>query len=244
MGVFRMKIAGLVGEIHTSFESTIEYCRPYLTDDAPDFTAVITQEDREFEQEASVIEAKEEGIRPRVYTGPHLERVAIQRKFAEQLFLRDTLMVHGSCVALDGQAYLFTAKCGTGKSTHTRLWCQVFGDRAAMINDDKPFLRLTPHGVIACGSPWSGKHGLDTNVALPLKGICILERGEENQISPIPPQDAMAMLLHQSYCPLDAELRPRWEALVASLAQHTPLWHLSCNKDPEAALVSHSAMSK
>ena len=244
MGIFQMKIAGLTGQIHTQFESTVEYCRPYLTEDPPDFTAEITPADREFEQEASIIEAKEEGIRPRVYTGPHLERAAIQRKFAEQLFLRDTLMVHGSCVALDGYAYLFTAKCGTGKSTHTRLWCQVFGDRAVMVNDDKPFLRLTPHGILACGSPWSGKHGLDTNISLPLKGICILERREENAIHPLPPEDAMAMLLHQSYCPLDPSLHDRWEKLVETLAHRTALWQLSCTKDPEAALVSHAAMSK
>lgn len=244
MAVFRMKIAGLVGQIHASFDSTIAYCQPYLTEESPDFSAEITPADREFEQEASWEEAREEGIRPRTYTGPHLERSAIQRKFAEQLFLRDTLMVHGSCVAVDGQAFLFTAKCGTGKSTHTRLWCRVFGDRAVMVNDDKPFLQITEDGVFACGSPWCGKHGLGTNVRLPLKGICILDRGPENQIRPLSPEDAMSMLLHQSYRPLDSTLYPQWETTVATLAQKTSLWHLHCNKEPQAAMVSHAAMSK
>lgn len=244
MAVFKMKIAGLVGEIHASFHSTAEYCRPYFTEEAPDFTVAITEADRKFEQEASCQEAKEEGIRPRTYTDPHLERSAIQRKFAEHLFLSDTLMVHGSTVAVDGQAYLFTAKCGTGKSTHTRLWREVFGDRAVMVNDDKPFLRFTSAGVIACGSPWSGKHGLDRNIAVPLKGICILERGSENRIRPLEPQEAMEMLLHQSYCPLDPGLQGKWQTTVEALAQTVPLWHLECNKDPDAALISYEAMSK
>ncbi len=244
MAVFKIKIAGQTGEIHAAFDSTKEYCRPYLTEEAPDFSAAITAEDRAFEQEASVMEAHEEGIRPRVYTGPHLERAAIQRKFAEHLFRRDTLMVHGSSVAVDGQAYLFTAKCGTGKSTHTRLWREVFGERAVMVNDDKPFLQITGTGVLVHGSPWCGKHGLGSNITAPLKGICILERGSENRIRRIQPEDAMAMLLHQSYCPLDPSLHGKWQALVEALAQKTPLWHLECTRDSQAALVSFEAMSR
>ena len=33
----------------------------------------------------------------------------------------DTILFHGSVVAVDDVGYLFTAKSGTGKSTHTRL---------------------------------------------------------------------------------------------------------------------------
>ncbi len=243
MGEFKIKIAGQVGRILSTYESTLEYCRPFLTDEEPDFTAAITSDDREFEQEASWIEAREEGIRPRVYTGPHLERAAIQRKFAEHLLKCDTLMVHGSTVAVDGQAYLFTAKCGTGKSTHTRLWREVFGNRAVMVNDDKPFLRITESGVLACGSPWSGKHGLGANITVPLKGICILERGPENRIQRIAPEDALDMLLHQSYRPTGPGMEAHRLALVHKLSQNIPLWQMTCNKDPQAAQVAYEAMS-
>ena len=244
MGDFNLKIAGQVGRIHTCFDSTKEYCRPYLTGEEPDFTAAITPEDRQFEQEASWAEAKEEGIRPRVYTDPHLERAAIQRKFAEHLLKCGTLMVHGSTVAVDGRAYLFTAKCGTGKSTHTRLWREVFGERAVMVNDDKPFLRIAETQVLACGSPWSGKHGLGTNITAPLQGICILERGAENRIERILPDEARDMLLWQSYSPVDPGMEAHRKALVEELIGTVPLWRMSCNKDPQAALVSYEAMSK
>ena len=33
----------------------------------------------------------------------------------------DTFLFHGSAIAVDGAAYIFTAKSGTGKSTHARL---------------------------------------------------------------------------------------------------------------------------
>lgn len=244
MAEFSMKIAGQVGRIRTAFDSTREYCRPYLTEDAPDFFAEITATDREFEQEASWDEARQEGIRPRTYTEPHLERAALQRKFAEHLFRHDTLLFHGSLVAVDGAGYLFTAKSGTGKSTHTRLWCQAFGNRAVMVNDDKPFLQITASGILAHGSPWCGKHGLHANMTVPLKGICILERGEENRIHQISPSEAMPMLLWQGYAPVDAALFSQRQMLLEALAQKTPLWHMACTKDPQAALVAYEAMSK
>ena len=243
MSQFHMKVAGRVAAVTAVYDSTIEYFRSYLTEESPDFSVEVTPQDREFEQRASMEEALEEGIRPRTYTGPHLERAGIQRAFAEDLFRRDTLLFHGSAVALDGEGYLFTADCGTGKSTHTRLWRQVFGARAVMINDDKPFLRITPAGIWVCGSPWSGKHGLDSNITVPLKGICILERGPENRIRRILPEEALPMLRKQSYRPLDPECAPRFESLVEALAQRVPLWRMECTKDPRAALTAQAAMS-
>jgi len=244
MAEFRIKIAGQVAEVTSLFESTRDYCRKYLTQEPAQCHIAVTREDLAFEQEALRQEALEEGIRLRVFTDPFLERAAIQRKLAEFLFDRDILMTHGSTVAVDGKAYLFTAKCGTGKSTHTRLWRQVFGQRAEMVNDDKPFLKITAEGVLACGSPWSGKHGLDTNITVPLQGICILERDRENRMERISPEEALPMLLHQSYRPLDPEKEPRFETLVKQLAEKTPLWHMYCNMDPSAAEVSHNAMRK
>ena len=244
MGEFKLKIAGQVGHIRTAFDSTESYCRTYLTEEPPHFQAEITPQDREFEQEASWEEARAEGIRPRTYTGPHLERAAIQRKFAEHLLTCGTLMVHGSTVALDGQAYLFTAKCGTGKSTHTRLWCQVFGNRAQMVNDDKPFLTITDTAVFASGSPWCGKHGLGSNITVPLKGICILERGTENRIQRISPEDAREMLLQQSYTPIDPALEATRLQLAEALLGRVPIWRMACTKDPSAAETACAAMSR
>ena len=237
MAQFLMKIA-----VTSLFESTRDYCRKYLTEGTPDFSLAVSREDLAFEQEALRQEALEEGIKVRVFTDPFLERTAIQRKFAEFLFDREVLMTHGSTVAVEGKAYLFTAKCGTGKSTHTRLWRQVFGERAVMVNDDKPFLKITQEGIHACGSPWSGKHGLDSNITVPLQGICILDRGIENKIHRISHEEALPMLLHQSYRPLAPDKGERFEKLVTLLAQEVPLWHMACNMDPAAAEVSHTAM--
>lgn len=244
MADFTVGIAGHSFLVHSLFESTKEYCKGYPTDKQPELTVTVQHADLLFEQRMLEAEAVEEGLRIRKFTDPFLERTAIQRAVAEFLFDRHILMLHGSTVAVDGRGYLFTAKCGTGKSTHTRLWCSVFGDRAVMVNDDKPFLQIRDDGIWVCGSPWSGKHGLDTNVTVPLAGICILERGTENRIVPCQKEEALPMLLHQGYCPLDSAKEPAYQALIEKLAQNIPLWKMACNKEAEAAAVAYRAMAK
>ena len=241
MEAFKICVAGLCAQVQPMFLSTREYCKAYLTEEEAEIVITVTPEDLIYEQKLADIEAEEEGLKRRKFTDPFLERATIQRKIADALLHRNVLMVHGSTVALDGEAYMFTAACGTGKSTHTRLWREVFGDRPVMVNDDKPFLELTKNGVIAHGSPWTGKHGLGTNLSVPLKGICILRRGPENVIRPLQPENAMAMLLHQTHVSeADSTLA---EGLVARLAESVSLWEMECTKDPEAAVVSHRAMS-
>ena len=242
MAQFNICIAGHTAQVCSLFESTRDYCSRYLSREEPEFTVEVFRQELAAEQAALRREAEEEGIRYRTFTDPFLERAVIQRKVAEQLFRHEILLIHGSTVAVDGKAYLFTAKCGTGKSTHTRLWRQVFGNRAVMVNDDKPFLELGEDGVTAHGSPWSGKHGLDSNVSVPLQGICILERGTENRISRITPEQAASMLRHQGYCPEGME--QMYLTLVDKLMEQTPLWRMECTKDPQAAMVSYEAMSK
>ena len=241
MEPFRIAIAGLCAQVQPMFLSTKEYCKAYLTEQESEIFLTVTPEDLAYEQRMADIEADEEGLKRRKFTDPFLERASIQRQIADALLRRNVLMTHGSTVAVDGEAYLFTAACGTGKSTHTRLWRETFGPRAVMVNDDKPFLEIRKDGVIAHGSPWTGKHGLGTNVSMPLKGICILHRGPENVIRPIKPADAMDMLLHQTHVPEGHSALAT--ALVEKLANTVPLWEMECTKDPDAALVSYGAMS-
>ena len=242
MANFTIEIAGKRAAVTSLFDSTRDYCRAYLTQEPADFSVTVSRDDLEFEQAELLAEAKREGIKPRVFTDPFLDRAAIQRKVADALFESDTLLFHGSTVAVDGKAYLFTADCGVGKSTHTRLWRQVFGDRAVMVNDDKPFLKITDDGVLACGAPWSGKHGLDSNITVPLQGICILHRGSENTIRPISREEALPMLQKQSVPPTDPRNQGLYDTLVDRLSRAVPLWEMNCTKSSEAVTVSYSAM--
>ena len=244
MDSFRMKIAGFVFEVKPLYETTALYCRNYLTELKPDYMITVSESDLISEQFYLDEEAREEGMKLRKFTAPFLERTAIQRKVAEALINHNTLLLHGSTVAVDGQAYLFTAACGTGKSTHTRLWREMFDERAVMVNDDKTFLQFTDDHVLAHGSPWSGKHGLDTNISVPLKGICILKRGNENRIRSITASESYDMLHHQSFHPEDIDAQSTVRLLLQKLMQQIPLWKMECTKDLQAAEVAFRAMSR
>ena len=243
MTEFTMEIAGRVAAVSAIFPSTRRYCEGYLCQKQPDFSIVTSMADIAFEREKSAREDHLEGKPVREFSDAYLETIAVQRKLTEKLFDYDTLLFHGSVVAVDGMGYLFTAKSGTGKSTHTRLWREVFGQRAVMVNDDKPFLRLTEDTVLACGTPWNGKHGLGANITVPLKALCILERGEENRIARISAREALPMLVQQSNRPMDRKLLPKYLELIDRLAGCTAFYRLECNMDPQAALVSYAAMS-
>ena len=239
MEAFVLEVAGLVTHVQPMFFSTREYCRPYLTEREPEFYVEVTAEDLIHQQELLDQEADQEGLRRRKVTDPFLERTVIQEKIAEKLLVQDTLLLHGSTVAVDGQAYLFTAPCGTGKSTHTRLWRELFGSRAVMVNDDKVFLQLRQDGIWACGSPWTGKHGIGNNISVPLKGICFLQRGTENRIQKAMPEKWLPELIHQCFLPEE-----RYTSLVRQLAQRIPLWEMSCTKELQSAAIAYEAMSR
>lgn len=243
MAEFTIGIAGKTFRVSGLFGSTPAYFHNYISEAPAAFSVTVTPDDLTFEQKMLDAEADEEGLRRRVFTDPFLERAAIQRKIADILLKENVLLLHGSTVAADGKAYLFTAKTGTGKSTHSRLWRELLGNRAVMINDDRTFLRITPEGVTAFGSPWSGKHGLDTNSSAALAGICILTRGEQNRIRPASVQECFPLLLHEAFCPAEGQ-KENVHRLTESLALQVPLWHLECTRDPEAARVAYEAMSK
>ena len=138
--------------------------------------------------------------------------------------------------------YLFTAKSGTGKSTHTRLWRRLLGDRAVMVNDDKPLLHIGADGVTGYGTPYNGKHRLGCNMSVPLKAICILTRAAENSIVRITKAEAYSMLLQQVYRPADPVQMKKTLVLIDRLAEQTALYRLGCNMDLEAAEVAYNGM--
>lgn len=222
-----------------------EYCRDYLTDsDSIDFEIAVNEGDIEYERKRSAVEDKKEGVPTRNFRDEYLETLAVYRKIAEKMLDYDTLLFHGSAVAVDGSAYLFTAKSGTGKSTHTRLWREYLGERAVMINDDKPLIRVSESGIIIYGTPWDGKHRLSTNIGVPLKAICILERAEENSIEEITPSDAYNMLVQQTYKPNGAAKLIKTLQLIDRLSANVRLYRLGCNMDIGAAEVAFHKLSQ
>lgn len=236
------KIADKIIEIISLHEKVHQYCRDYRSEGKPDFTVVTTQADIDYERVRSAKTDAAEGRTPLDSPDDYLEELAVYRKIAEKMPEYDTFLFHGSAVAVDGQTYLFTAKSGTGKSTHTKLWRKLLGDRAVMVNDDKPLIRVNDGSVTIFGTPYDGKHRLSTNIALPLKAVCVLERSQENHICRITKAQAYNMLLQQSYRPSDSSALAKTLMLIDKMADNVEFWRLGCNMDISAAELSYTTM--
>lgn len=155
----------------------------------------------------------------------------------------DGFMLHSSAVAVDGKAYLFSAPSGTGKSTHTEQWLKLFGERAEILNDDKPAIRFFDGKPYACGTPWSGKSDLNVNKIVPLQGICVLERSEENFIEPMDSGKALFFLMNQTLRSNKAENMDKLLNMLDMTFAQVKIWHMGCNISVEAAEVAYKAMS-
>lgn len=243
MEEFQIELAGHSIGIRANYPAVRILCNNYLTSLAPEFFVEISPEDIEAEQEKSRKEALVEGNEIVLYPPDYLETLAVYRKIAEKIPSYSAFLFHGSAISVDGVAYLFTAKSGTGKSTHTRLWRKKFGNRAVMINDDKPLILEKDNDFFVCGTPWSGKHSMDTNLIVPLKGICLLTRAETNHIEQISSKSAYPALLTQTYRPKDPEAMAKTLDLLGQLLKTVPIWKLGCNMESEAADVAYEKMN-
>ena len=172
------------------------------------------------------------------------EYLATGANFYKQLLDFNGLMLHSSAVVVDGRAYLFSADSGTGKSTHTQLWIKELADRAFILNDDKPALRLKNGVWYAYGTPWSGKNDISINAGYPIAGIAMIERAEYNSIVLLNEKDAVLSVYRQVNHPTATEYRIKLLELLDKLIRQVPVWKLKCNMETEAAHLSYSAMSK
>lgn len=231
----RYLMADVPFSMKSSYSFTPEMCTKYEDAEslaAPLFEIEVTREEIAAENHG---EAED-------FSDDYLESLALYRKLCEKMLEYDVFLLHCSAVAVDGKAYLFTAPSGTGKSTHTRLWREYFGKDAIMVNDDKPLIQVREDGVYVCGTPWSGKHCLDTNIKVPIQGICVLRQGAENQIQRIGPADAYAELYRQAYRPKDRQKVLKTLSLLKVLAENIPMYRMACNISREAVEVSYGAM--
>ena len=159
--------------------------------------------------------------------------------FANRLSYLGGAVLHGSAIAYKGEGVIFSAPSGTGKSTHTTLWKQCFGEDVVFVNDDKPALRFDDQAVWMYGAPWSGKTDLNTNVRVPLKAIVAVQRAEENSIEQLPFTEAMVYIRNELVQPYhDEKIGEKLVDRMIQLAQTVPVYLLKCNMDPQAAFVA------
>ena len=144
----------------------------------------------------------------------------------------NALILHGSSFIYKDMGIILSAKSGTGKSTHSRLWQQY--ENVKVINDDKNILKIKDDDIYIYGSPWSGKHMLDNNVSAKLTSIVFLYQNKENVIERLTPLDAFKRLMGQLVLPTK-ENQDLWNKIMDKLIE-LPVFLLGCNMEKEAYL--------
>jgi len=259
MGKYR--IADLTLEIDVKGERLRRQAEPYrVEDDAPidfvlDASAVIEADAPKIREQAEMVERNDwEAIRKAncgrdfdpndiVTTFDELEYVATGAVFFARLLQFNGIGLHASAVVYEDAAYLFSARSGVGKSTHTQLWRRAFGlDKTFILNDDKPSLRKIAGRWFAYGSPWSGKTDLNVPTRVPLRGIAFLERADENWIRQILPNEALFPFFNQTLRPFDeTDMKAALNRSV-ELLEDVPIFRLGCLPNVDAARLAYDAM--
>ncbi len=185
----------------------------------------------------------------RLMKNPGIDEASAENIYTADYFYTSLLkfggfMLHSSAVEVDGRAYLFSAPSGTGKSTHTSQWLKLFGERARIINDDKPAIRFVDGEAYAYGTPWSGKSDLNVNVGVPIQGICVLERSENNFIEPLDEGTAVFSILNQTIRPRTENFMNNLLTFLDKIIVTVPVWRMGCNISTEAAEMAYKAMSQ
>lgn len=241
MPELKFELAGVSIAADVLFETTLKFCSDYLTDVVPLERVAIDRADIEAERARVAERCAREGRPTYNWSDNYLETFVLYRKVAMALLPYNAIVFHGAVVALDGRAYLFTARSGTGKTTHVRFWLsQIPG--SYILNGDKPLLRVIDGGVLACGTPWQGKEHMGVNERLPLAGLCVLERGKVDAVRRVDIDEVLPTLIRQTHRPEEPATLVRIMELVGAAGETVPLWRMSATLDERSALVSHDAM--
>lgn len=169
---------------------------------------------------------------------------AIMITFAFAGCFHDTVLIHASCVRHDNWAYPFTAKSGTGKSTHSNLWLSHIPN-TDLINDDNPIIRMIDGKPMLYGSPWSGKTPCYRKVCVPLGAVTQIDRAPHNSIEQLSPIMAFTQLLPAcSTMKWDGVIYNHICDTITHIIETTPVYMLHCLPDEEAAQLCYKTIKR
>ena len=139
--------------------------------------------------------------------------------------------LHSSLVRrAEGDAILFTAPSGTGKSTQAGLWERFAG--AETLNGDRSMLRRVDGVWTAFGSPFAGTSGIYRNESAPVRALVVLRQAPENTIRRLSVAEAFRAIYSESVLPRwHTEAHQHVISLVTEIVSEIPVYLLACTPD-------------
>ena len=190
-------------------------------------------------QNRSDVQLRKDSDAIRLSAGILLDAMELQH----QLVQRGGFLLHASYIDVNGEAILFTAPSGTGKSTQASLWCSLRG--AELINGDRAAVRVEKEGVYACGVPYSGSSHVRKNANRPLKAVVFLSQAKETTIDRLEGMAAFRKIWEgcsvNTWDPEDMSLCAQ---TVMNLLSRVPVYHLACTPDESAVRILEGILGK
>ena len=222
------EIAGMKVEMEPRYARLKKQSEPYISSGSP----IMHVTSDPYDEAHVVMENPSE---------EELEYICCSSAFCRGIIPYGRFFLHASAVVYEGEAYLFSAPSGTGKSTHTALWRERFPE-SYILNDDKPVILPEKEQITVWGTPFAGKTNLQVNRGVPLKGICFLQQGIENQIRQLTEAQALALLLNNTYRPKENDKMNLLLDMMEQVVTQIKSYEMSCNRELEAAELSYKVM--
>lgn len=143
-------------------------------------------------------------------------------------------ILHCSYIMQNGEAILFTAPSGTGKSTIARHFRDNLG--AQIINEDRAIISRENGKYYASGCWAMGSADTCLNVTAPIRAVVILSQGNENKVSVPGGGEVISKIVPQ--CTFDEKsIVGRLTIIdeVSKLSEGARIVSYSCINDPSAA---------
>ncbi len=232
---FTIRLAGYNIGIESRFESSRRFFADYIVSDDNAIVITSSVSDEELINTVSAVP----GI-----SREAAELTGLYRPIAEALPVLGGIVFHGAAISYGDDGYIFTAPSGTGKTTHIRMWKKYLGKNVDIVNGDKPVITVSDDGVYVHGTPWSGKERWQKNRSVPLRGICLLHRGDTCHADVADADELIPFLFSQTYLSSDCNAAGRTMELLDDVLRQVPIYSLYCDISENAVKCSFETLCK
>lgn len=158
---------------------------------------------------------------------------ALRMVFLYLAQMRGMVALHSASLYYCGKAWLFSGPAGTGKSTHTNLWKDLY--QTSLINGDLNLLAMEANRPVVHGIPWCGTSGIFDTRTYPLGGIILLKQSPDNRIEDMSTAEKQLATMQRFISPMwnDVQLDYNLTA-AAALADNALICRLHCNVSKDA----------
>lgn len=160
----------------------------------------------------------------------------------KHLIKKGQIILHACYVLYKGEAILFTAPSGTGKSTQGELWERYKG--AQIINGDRVLVGKADGIWYAYGLPFSGTSNICRNIKSPVRAIVYLEQSLEDKVEKLERTEGFRRLYSEiTINGWNAAFVSKACDIIEKMTEEISVYKFECTKEKSAVLCLAKALN-